>query len=52
MHMCELKSSYGNSETYCRLCGMDIGLNPVKEKKGREIIYYCCEARANADEKD
>jgi hypothetical protein len=35
----EFKDTTYGSEIFCKSCGMDIGLNPIK--KGNEL--YCCE---------
>lgn len=32
-----------SSDLFCRTCGMDVGLNPIKVHYKRKIKLYCCE---------
>jgi hypothetical protein len=34
--------TYG-SQAFCKACGMDIGLNPIKSKHKGIVELYCCE---------
>ncbi len=37
--------TYGG-DLFCKACGMDIGLNPVKVSRRGNIELYCCEGCA------
>jgi hypothetical protein len=40
---CKIRKANFGSEFFCRICGMDIGLEFIlKSKKGKTEIY-CCE---------
>ena len=39
----EMKTATYGSELFCRICGMDIGLNPIRISHSGEYKVYCCE---------
>jgi len=32
-----------NSNLFCKTCGMDIGLAPIKVNRKDNVFLYCCE---------
>jgi hypothetical protein len=40
---CDFESAEFGKEVYCKMCGMDLGLNPITIRHKEKIELYCCE---------
>jgi len=40
---CDFETANFNSDIYCKICGMDVDLNPIRKKDKGKVILYCCE---------